>query len=241
MAEYRIDDLAAVSGVTVRNIRFYQEKGLLQPPRKVGRVGIYSDAHLGRLRLIGQMIERGYTFAAIGDLLAAWEQGRDVSEILGLEDALNQPWRDEPPRHATLADLVALLGSNLDEAQVAQLVEQGVALRLLRPDGDGFEVASPALVDAAAELVALGVPLDRVLGSAQVLIANLRLIGTELVSLIVEQVGDRQPSPAEVADLVQRFRPHAKRAMDALFALTMEDLMAQSADALTRKYKQPRA
>src|SRR5690349_10951820 len=37
LAEYRLDDLARISGVTARNIRAYRERGLLDPPRRVGR------------------------------------------------------------------------------------------------------------------------------------------------------------------------------------------------------------
>ena len=53
MAEYRIDDLAREAGTTVRNVRVYQDRGLLPPPRREGRAGIYTDVHLGRLRLSG--------------------------------------------------------------------------------------------------------------------------------------------------------------------------------------------
>lgn len=243
MAEYRIDELAEVSGVTVRNIRFYQEKGLLQPPRKVGRVGIYSEAHLGRLKLVGQMIERGYTFAAIGDLLSAWESGRDISEVLGLEEALTQPWQDETPRHITIEELVALLGQGLDLDSVGKLVEQGSALRLIKPTADGFEVTSPALLEAASELVALGIPLERIVDSAATLLANLRVVGLEMVALIAREVADTggagqgKVSPGDIPEVVRRLRPHAKRAMDALFAITMEEVLTESAEVLTRKYK----
>ena len=61
MAEYRIDDLARASGVLVRNVRYYQDSGMLPQPRRRGRVASYSDAHLARLRLLN----RGYTAANI--------------------------------------------------------------------------------------------------------------------------------------------------------------------------------
>lgn len=40
-SEYTVDELARVSDTTVRNIRAYQDRGLLAPPEKRGRVGIY--------------------------------------------------------------------------------------------------------------------------------------------------------------------------------------------------------
>jgi DNA-binding transcriptional MerR regulator len=85
VAEYRIDDLARAAGTTVRNVRVYQDRGLLPPPRREGRTGIYGEAHLARLRLIGQLLERGYTFAHIGEFLEAWQRGRNLTDLLGLE------------------------------------------------------------------------------------------------------------------------------------------------------------
>ena len=42
MTEYRIDELAAAAETSVRNVRVYQERGLLAPPRRVGRTGVYT-------------------------------------------------------------------------------------------------------------------------------------------------------------------------------------------------------
>ena len=48
---YSISNLAAEFGVTTRTIRFYEEKGLLQP-RRDGTRRIYSPADRTKLRLI---------------------------------------------------------------------------------------------------------------------------------------------------------------------------------------------
>src|SRR5699024_6812822 len=95
--EYLIDDLARRAGMTVRNVRAYQERGLLAPPRKEGRVGYYNDAHLARLRLIGSMLERSYTLANIQEMVDTWEQGYGLRDLLGLEEAVAGPfWREIP-------------------------------------------------------------------------------------------------------------------------------------------------
>jgi len=83
--EYRIDELARLAGTTVRNVRAYQDRGLLPPPRRSGRVGLYTRQHLARLELITRLLERGYTLANIGELISAWEAGTDVAGLLGLE------------------------------------------------------------------------------------------------------------------------------------------------------------
>ena len=97
MTEYRIDDLAREGGTTVRNVRVYQDRGLLPPPRRQGRTGWYSEAHLARLQLITRLLERGYTFATIGELLAASERYLRVEDVLGLGDVLSQPAWSPPP------------------------------------------------------------------------------------------------------------------------------------------------
>lgn len=80
-----IEELARVSGVTTRTIRAHQSAGLVPPPSLDGRVGRYGDDHLSRLRAIRALQRRGYSLAAIRDLMTAWERGRSLGDVLGLE------------------------------------------------------------------------------------------------------------------------------------------------------------
>ena len=52
---YKVEDLAAASGVKIDTIRFYQGKGLIPAPERRGRNAIYGPAHLAR---IGQCLRR---------------------------------------------------------------------------------------------------------------------------------------------------------------------------------------
>ena len=83
--EYRIEELARLAGTTTRNIRVYRDRGLLHPPLRVGRIALFNDTHLTRLRLITSMLDRGYNIAHVHEMLSAWEQGKDVGDMLGLE------------------------------------------------------------------------------------------------------------------------------------------------------------
>jgi DNA-binding transcriptional MerR regulator len=83
MTEYRVSELARAADTTVRNVRVYQDRGLLPPPRRQGRIGLYSEEHLARLKLIGRLLGRGYTFATIGELFSAWHSGQDLADSLG--------------------------------------------------------------------------------------------------------------------------------------------------------------
>lgn len=227
--EYRIDELAREAGTTVRNVRAYQDRGLLPPPRRSGRVGLYTDAHLARLRLIGHMLERGYTLGNIAELISAWERGQDIGELLGLEAALVQPWSDEVAMTITLDDLNELFGDD-DDA-----LREAVKLGLLEPeDEDQFRVPSPRLLHAGAELVAAGIPLDAVLNHAVQLARDTDRIAARFVELVAANVfepyGD-QPFPAKdvprLADLLRRLRPLAETTVDAYLARAMERRMAK--------------
>lgn len=94
--EYRIDDLARLAGTTTRNIRVYRDRGLLPPPLRVGRIALFNDTHLTRLRLITSMLDRGYNLAHVQEMLSAWEQGKNLGDVLGPR---RPSWVPGPPRN----------------------------------------------------------------------------------------------------------------------------------------------
>ena len=91
MAEYRLDELAQISGVSARNIRAYRERGLLDAPRRVGRSAFYDDYHLSQLRTINQLLRRGFNSAHIAEFFASMRQGADLADILGIQRAVLGP------------------------------------------------------------------------------------------------------------------------------------------------------
>ncbi len=84
-APWTIDQLAARAGTTSRNVRAFQSRGVLPPPHLVGRTGRYDEGHRIRLDAILRLQRRGYSLAAISDLLFAWERGRALGDVLGFE------------------------------------------------------------------------------------------------------------------------------------------------------------
>jgi DNA-binding transcriptional MerR regulator len=76
--EMRVEQLSAQADVAVDTIRYYQSKGLLDAPRRQGRIAWYGRDHLDRLTRIRSLQRRGFTLATIarlvsGDLDAADE------------------------------------------------------------------------------------------------------------------------------------------------------------------------
>src|SRR5690349_20867350 len=92
-----IEELSFRSGVTTRNIRAYQSRGLIPPPetRAGDRVGYYNLNHVARLRLISRLQERRFSLAGIADLLIAWESGQGLHQVLGMETAVEETRPDD--------------------------------------------------------------------------------------------------------------------------------------------------
>jgi DNA-binding transcriptional MerR regulator len=222
--EYRIGELAREAGITVRTLRYYQERRLLPPPRREGRMGWYSQAHLNRLRAIGQMLDRGHTLGGIGELLSAWEQGYDLADLLGFERAVTAPWSDEAAVPVTVADVSALLKGQL----TPDVLEEAVRLGYVDVDGDRVIHVSRRLLDATTALVGEGIPLPAILAAGRELQAGLDKMASLFVELVITHVLERgrgAPPPHEVARLaetVERLRPIARTVIDAEFGRAMD-------------------
>jgi DNA-binding transcriptional MerR regulator len=104
---WTIDELAAVVGTTSRNLRAFQSRGLLPPPRLVGRTGHYDDGHRRRLEAVLRLQRRGYSLAAIADLAGAWERGTSLDEVLGFETPVPRR-RSGRPRRGRDRDVIFL-------------------------------------------------------------------------------------------------------------------------------------
>jgi DNA-binding transcriptional MerR regulator len=130
LAEYRLDDLARISGVSSRNIRAYRERGLLDPPRRQGRSAFYDDYHLSQLNTINQLLRKGFNSAHIAEFFARMREGHDLAAILGVQQAILGSKADDSVVEAVALDL----DPESDEAQrlvscgLAELVENSVAL-----------------------------------------------------------------------------------------------------------------
>ena len=64
-AELTIDELARETGMTARNIRAHQSRGLLPPPIVRSRTGFYGPEHVARIKLIQDMQGQGFNLKAI--------------------------------------------------------------------------------------------------------------------------------------------------------------------------------
>jgi len=197
--ELSVDELARRSGLPVRTIREYQTMGVLPPPERRGRVGVYRPAHLRRLDLIGRLQQRGYSLAGIRDLLSSWADGGDLGEVLGLEpDELIH--LDEPGAPATLGQLAALVPALVPD-RIVDLVTTGV-VEACGPER--FCVPSPSLLQLTVDLLAAGYSVDATLG----LLRTIADATGDIADATIALLGDRPPGadPAELVALAERGR-----------------------------------
>ncbi len=101
--EMRVEQLSARSGMSVDTIRYYQSKGLLEPPRRQGRVAWYHDGHVDRLERVRSLQHKGFTLATIARLVSGDLDAADealLSEISGLNQSgggTGSPGGHNPP------------------------------------------------------------------------------------------------------------------------------------------------
>lgn len=127
MAEYRLDDLARISGVSARNIRAYRERGLLDPPRRVGRSAYYDDFHLSQLKTINQLLRRGFNSAHIAEFFASMRQGADLADILGIQQAVLGPPSDQGAAGPGVPSEMPAVGIDADGDEARRLIDYGLA------------------------------------------------------------------------------------------------------------------
>lgn len=239
--EYRIDELARLAGTTTRNVRVYRDRGLLHPPLRVGRIALYNDTHLTRLRLVTSMLDRGYNIAHVHEMLSAWEQGKDLGDVLGLESAIIGTWASEKPETMSRAEASRLVD---DDTAFDKLV----AADLIRVDADAqgtVTVLRPRLIEAFNEITGYGLSLDTLIGVHQQVLPHIDEISRILVQAGADHVlksikpGVALADDTEIAELITmlvRFRTQAVAAVTATLAHSIETTIESMVAKLLADY-----
>ncbi|MEV7467333.1 MerR family transcriptional regulator [Streptomyces kronopolitis] len=241
--EFRMADLAREAGITVRTLRFYRERKLLPAPRREGRIAWYNEHHLARLRTIGALLERGHTLGGIADLFSAFESGRDVGELLGLDDPLVAPWSEETPVRLTPEELADHFRGDITAENLTASLDIGY----LAVDGDEFVHISRRLLDASTELVGQGIPLAAVLEAGRQVRAHAdalagiftTLIRTHVLSdVLARAAAGEHPGPDEVdliTGTIDALRPLSKGVVEAELAMAVDRRVRAEVTQLLRE------
>lgn len=238
-ASLTVEQLAYETGMSVRNIRNHQSRGLLPPPEVRSRVGYYGPDHVARLRLIQEMQGEGFKLSAIERLIG--EHGEDADRFVGLRQAVTAPFATEAPEVYSRSELVEKFGTDDD-----RLVEKAKKLGLLIDlGGERYEAPSPALIRAAEDVLAIGIELPAALAAIEKLNRNAQSSARTFVDLFVEEVwkpfddaGRPEEGWDEIIAAIGSLRPLAFDALNATFRLTLTaEIEKAFGEVLERKQK----
>ncbi|MEV5087869.1 MerR family transcriptional regulator [Streptomyces griseoincarnatus] len=199
-----MEELARLAGITVRTLRFYRERKLIPPPRREGRIAWYDDHHLARLRTITALLERGHTLNGIAELAEAFDNGRGVGDLLGMEVPT-----EETPVRLTPEELADHFAGEVTPENLAAALDLGY----LGVDGEEIVHISRRLLEVSAALVREGIPLGEVLRTG----AEVRAHADALADLFAGLILRHAPEEA-----LHRLRPLARSVVDAELSLALD-------------------
>jgi DNA-binding transcriptional MerR regulator len=237
-----IGELARRTGMTVRNIRAHQTRGLLPAPEVHGRTGYYNEEHVARVELTREMQAEGLNLEAIRRVLESTEGSS--SEIVDFARAVRAPFEDETPEIFERGELAEIWGAKeLD----AKLIRRGEKLGVLRelPDGK-IETISPRLQRAGGALVELGVSPEAVLDIADKLRRQADAASRTFVDLFVKEIwepfnkaGRPEEDWPKVRNALDRMRPLASDAVLAMFQIAMGEATEKAGERTLRSAAKP--
>ncbi|MDP6979758.1 MAG: MerR family transcriptional regulator [Myxococcota bacterium] len=229
--QYRVEELAAATGVTVDTIRFYQGKGLIPTPNRQGRHAIYGTAHLARVQQIRSLLAEGFSLAQIG---------RVPPPGGGIESAPTSPAEPGHPE----ADSDALLGALAEQrssqrvfsrAELAahagvpeDVITAAQAAGLLEPtQRDGvahYSVVDLEMLQNGLSILGAGLPLSEFLPLASEHDRNMRAVAERGIDLFDDHVRKQAAdgdAPEVVADAFRELLPRLTRLVALHFQRTV--------------------
>src|SRR6478672_9973053 len=240
VAELTIDELARETGMTVRNIRAHQSRGLLPPPEVRARTGYYGPEHVARLRLIQELQGNGYNLAAIKDLVE--RTSGSSQDALDFARAILAPFEDERPE---VIDAVELAERFAGPERDPKALRRAEKLGIVVPLGEGrYEVPSPTLLRAGETLLGLGIPLEKSLEVIEDVARQADSVAAAFVKLFLDRVwkpfdraGQPEPDWPAVLAALEQLRPLATEVLVAIF----QPRMTQAAEKAFGRELQRRA
>lgn len=210
-----VDELAAVTGMTVRTTRYYAGLGLLPPPERRGRMAYYGRVHQARLEFIRSLQDHGFTLAAIEKYLAKVPEDATV-EDLSIQRAMLMPWTADSHEVVSRETLDTRAGRVLSDEELDVLLR---VQALLERDG-GYEVLPP--FDAGVRMIELGLPQEAYLAAAESIGRHMDELVDELTQTlrthVVTPVRSAKLSEQEAADFERRFVQLRQVTLEAVVA-----------------------
>jgi DNA-binding transcriptional MerR regulator len=232
-----IDQLAARTGMTVRNIRAHVTRGLLPAPHMQGRTAFYGPEHVARLELIAGLQQQGFNLAAIRKLVVAGPTAPSAGETVSFYRAALGPWLTEAPEVHDQAELAAQFGLVPDP----ELLDRLHLLGLLEQLGDGrVRVLNPTIMRVGRELASMGFDTEALMDVLKVLLRHSRAVADAFAAMFVaahwsDYVDQGMPPERlpELAGVIQALQPLAAQAVVAAFQQEMTQASSRAFDLQT--------
>ena len=212
---YTVDQLAAVTGMTVRTTRYYAGLGLLPPPTRRGRIAYYTQEHRARLELIRALQDHGFTLSAIERYLGRVPLDASV-EDLALQRAMLTSWGAGKHERLTRRQLATRAGRKLTDEDVSRLEK----IYAIRTDDDRYEVLPP--FEVALKLMDLDIPVDSMEEASEAITRHMDSLADELTTILRTRV----LAPFRDAEHSEADKARFEVTMSRLRQLTLEAVVA---------------
>lgn len=243
--EFTIDELAARAQMTVRNVRAYASRGLIEAPRLAGRTGYYSTQHLQRLQLVRQLIDRGYTLSAVEKAVRELPAGT-AGSTLDLIAMLDLPADDDTDEIMSRQDLAALANVPLDSTLIDALEANGL-VAWIEGDDDHVRLLEPTIVRAGATVVSMGIEPKTVIDLFPILDARLKDVAEAFVNAVGDEIVDpfvAQGLPPEefaaILGKIEQLLPIASQVTLAVFRRQLQHAIDEELEADISNVGKPR-
>jgi DNA-binding transcriptional MerR regulator len=177
--EMTIDQLAQRVSMSSRNIREWQRQGLLPPPTRRGRVGIYSDEHVARIRRVQQLHSDGFPLDLIRRMIDTGTGSEN--DIRQLAAEVLAPFSTAGPITVSRAELDKRLGTGA----AAHLAKLGL---IADADGDPVSVRDAETLELIEGLTDIGVSLERLVATLVDIRGHQRSIADGILRAYTEDV-----------------------------------------------------
>jgi DNA-binding transcriptional MerR regulator len=148
-----IDELARRVDMTARNIREWQTNGLVPPPQRRGRIGIYGDDHISHIERIKSLRAQGFPLDIIRQILD--QSGESAPEIRRMASEVLGPANLTGSMEMKRVDLAEQFGADAEH----HLADCGLIDVV---DDELLVITDTRTFDYVEQLVAAGLPLDKV-------------------------------------------------------------------------------
>jgi DNA-binding transcriptional MerR regulator len=234
-----IERLASETGMSVRNIRSHQARGLLAPPEVRSRVGYYGPEHIAQLRVIRDLQEEGFNLNGIKRLL---EDTHGTAErLLRVRQALAAPDREGPAETHSAVELGQRF--KLDPEEGREILAKAIKMGVLIPvGGDNYEAPNGSLLAVGDEAVRSGIPLRAALAVIDDVQRHCEAASRSFVRLFLREVWRpfaKEDMPVErwpeIEDAVERLRPAASEALMTIFQERLGNQIERALNEITHR------